>query len=328
MYSFTARLVLLYAMVSAWPGPLAVGAETQADDYPKRPVRFVVPFPPGGGDTVARIIGQKLTEQLGQQFVIDNRPGAASTVGTAVVANAANDGYTILFATSALAITAAIYSKLPYDTVNDFSPVGAVASAPLLLVAHPSVPANNVKELIALAKAKPDGLNYASNGSGSITYLAVEMLKSMAGVRLTEITYKGAGPSLTALLSGEVQLMIAPLGPSLPYVRAGRLKALGVPNAKRSALFPDLPTIAEAGFPGYEALNWYGVLVPRGTPQHVVKLLNQQIVTALNNQDVRERFSTLGYEPTPSTPTEFGSYIRAEIQKWARVIKDAGVRPN
>lgn len=277
---------------------------------------------------MARIIGQKLTDQLGQQFVIDNRPGAASTIGTAVVANAANDGYTILFATSAVAITAAIYSKLPYNTVKDFSPVGAVAAAPLLLVAHPSVPANNVKELIALAKANPGALNYASNGSGSITYLAVELLKSMAGVRFTEVTYKGAGPSLTALLGGEVQLMIAPLGPSLPYVRAGRLKALGMPNAKRSALFPDLPTIAESGFPGYEALNWYGVLAPRGTPQHVVKLLNHQIVTALNNHDVRERFSTLGYEPTPSTPDEFGSYIRAEIQKWARVIKDAGVRPN
>ena len=303
----------------------ARAAEKKPADYPVRPVRFVVPFPPGGADTVARIVAQKLSETLGQQLVIDNRPGAGSTIGTAVVANAANDGYTTLFATSAFAISAAIYRKLPYEPVRDFAPVSAIGSAPLILVVHPAVNAVSVKELIALAKAKPNALNYASNGSGSITFLAAELLKSMAGVRITEVAYKGAGPSLTALLAGEVQMMVAPLGPALPHVKAGKLKAIATPGAQRSALLPDLPTIAESGLPGYEAVNWYGVLVPRGTSAAIVRVLNQHIVAALGSADVRERFGQLGYEPTPSTPEAFGKQVRDEIAKWTRVIKEAGV---
>ncbi|MBI4188962.1 MAG: tripartite tricarboxylate transporter substrate binding protein [Betaproteobacteria bacterium] len=325
--TLAARTLFCLAAYSMCHGTAALAAEKKANagDYPARPVRVVVPFPPGGIDTVARAVGHKLTETTGRQFVIDNRPGAGGTIGTAVVANAANDGYTTLFTSSAFAISVAIYRKLPYDSVRDFAPVASIASAPLLLVVHPSVPASNVKELIALAKAKPNALNYASNGSGSITFLAAELLKSMAGVHITEVAYKGAGPSLTALLSGEVQLMVAPLGPSLPHVRTGKLKALGVPSAQRSALFPELPTIAESGLPGYEALNWYGVLVPRGTSQRIVSVLNQHIVGALESSDVRARFAALGYDPTPSTPEQFGKQVREEINKWTQVIKDAGV---
>ena len=303
----------------------AEGADRRAGDYPSRPVRFVVPFPPGGADTVARVVAHKLSEITGQQLVVDNRPGAGSTIGTALVANAPNDGYTTLFATSAFAISAAIYRKLPYDSLRDFAPVAPIGSAPLILVAHPSVAAGNVKELIALAKAKPNALNYASNGSGSITFLAVELLKSMAGVRITEVAYKGAGPSITALLAGEVQLMIAPLGPAMPHVKTGKLKALGTPSPQRSTLFPDLPTIAESGLAGYEAVNWYGVLAPRGTSQQVIRTLNQHIVAALASNDVRERFAQLGYEATPGTPEQFGKQVRDEIEKWTKVIKDAGV---
>ncbi len=300
-------------------------AHDKADVYPGRPVRFIVPFPPGGSDTVARIIGQQLAERLGQTFVVDNRPGAASTLGTNLAAKATPDGYTLLFVTSAFAISAALYKKLPYDPVRDFAPITLAAAAPNILVAHPSIPANSFKELVALVKARPDGFNYASNGSGSITFLAMEMLKSMAGIRITEVPYKGAGPSLIALLSGEVQLMMAPLGPSVPHIRAGRLKGIAVPGARRSALFPDLPTIAESGLNGYEAMNWYGVLVPRGVNPHIVGILNQHIVAVLKSTEVQEKFAALGYEPTPSTPKELDLYVQAEIARWARVIKDAGV---
>ena len=300
-------------------------AQVKVDAYPTRPVRFIVPFPTGGSDTVARIIGQPLAERLGQTVVVDNRPGAASTLGTHLAAKAAPDGYTLLFATSAFAISAALYRKLPYDPVQDFAPITLAAAAPNILVAHPSVRANSIKELVALANSAPAALNYASNGSGSITFLAMEMLKSMAGIRITEIPYKGAGPSLVALLSGEVQLMMAPLGPSVPHIRTGRLKAIAVPGARRSALFPDLPTIAESGVNGYEATNWYGVLVPRGVNVRIVDALNQHIVAVLKSTEVQAKFAALGYEPTPSTPGELDLYVRAEIARWAKVIRDAGV---
>jgi tripartite-type tricarboxylate transporter receptor subunit TctC len=299
-----------------------------ADQYPSRPVRFIVPFPPGGSDTVARILAEELTVQTGQQFVIDNRPGAGSTIGTAIAAQGTNDGYTLLFATSAFAISAAVYRKLPYDPIRDFLPVSKVALAPLLLVAHPSVRASSVKELVALAKSKPGVLNYASNGSGSITFLAAEMLKSMADIKITEVTYKGAGPSIAALLSGEVQLMVAPLGPVIPHVRSGRLKALAVPRLNRLKIFPNLPTISESGIQGYEADNWYGLVVPSGTPSSIVRVLNRHSVTALGNSKVEKRLSALGYEAISSTPEQFGKYIKAEIAKWSSVISNAGIAPN
>ena len=325
-YACVASAVLLSEISAA--AESTSGRSAGEGTYPSRPVRMIVPFPPGGGDTVARIVAQVLSERMRQQFVVDNRPGAGSTLGTELAAKATPDGYTLLFATSALAISAAIYPRLAYDPVTDFAPVSAVGSAPLVLVLHPAVPATSVKELISLAKAKPDTLNYASNGSGSITFVAAELFKHLAGVRITEVTYKGAGPSITALLAGEVQLMFAPLGPTLGHIRVGKPRAIAMPDDKRSQLLPDLPTIAESGLPGYAAANWYGIAVPRATPRKLIDQLNRNIVAVLENGDVKARFAALGYESTPSTPDEFGRYVRADIGKWKKLIEQAGVKPN
>jgi len=327
LHAFVASLAFLTQVCAAADSASAAGRADEGT-YPSRPVRVIVPFPPGGGDIVARIVAQMLSERMGQPFVVDNRPGAGSTLGTELAAKATPDGYTVLFATSALAISAAVYPRLAYDPVTDFAPVSAVGFAPLVLVLHPSVPATTVKELIALARAKPNALNYASNGSGSITYVAAELFKHLASARITEVTYKGAGPSITALLSGEVQLMFAPLGPTLAHIKAGKLRAIAMPDDKRSPLLPDVPTIAESGLPGYAAANWYGMAAPRATPRKLIVVLNRHIVAVLEDADVKARFSALGYEATPSTPEEFGRYVRADIQKWKKVIAQAGVKAN
>jgi len=294
--------------------------------YPERPVRFIVPFPPGGSDTVARMIGQKLGEGFGQQFVIDNRAGAAGTLGAAIAAKAPADGYTIMFTTASFGISASLYRKLPYDSLRDFAPVGLISSGPMIVAAHPSVPANSISELLGLAKAKPGALNFASTGTGGITHLAAELFENMAGVRMTHVPYKGSGPAQTDLLAGQVQLMFDVIGAALPHVRAGKVKALAVTSAQRSALVPDLPTVAEAGVQGYEAATWYGVLTPRGTPESVVARLNERIVATLKTADFRERLAVLGFEPVISTPREFGDFLRADIARWARTIKEAGIR--
>jgi tripartite-type tricarboxylate transporter receptor subunit TctC len=267
-----------------------------ASGYPARPVRFIIPFPPSGGtDIVGRSIGQKVGDALGQVFVIDNRAGAAGTLGADIAAKAHPDGYTILLATASFAISAGYYKSLPYDPVRDFAGVSRIASGPLLLVTHPAVPARSVKELIALARASPNKLNYASGGAGGINHLAGELFASMTGAGIVHVPYKGAGPALAGLLGGEVQMMIVPLGASLPQVRAGKLRALAVASAQRSTMVPDLPTVAETGVRGYEADNWYGILAPRGTPQSIITLLNTHIVAALRADDTRERFATLGF---------------------------------
>lgn len=303
--------------------------DSAGQPYPSRPVRLIVPFPPGGGtDIVGRMIGEKLAGALGQAFVVDNRGGAASTLGSAIAAKAAADGYTVLLVTATFAISANYYKTLPYDPVKDFDAIGLVASQPLVLVTHPSVQAKSVKELIAFAKANPDKLNYASGGEGGINHLAAEMLKSMTGIRIVHIPYKGLGSALTALLAGEVQLFIATLGPALPHVRAGKLRALALGSAQRSSTVPELPTIAESGVPGYEVTNWYGFLAPHGTPQGIVAVLNGKIAAAIADRDVRERLAALGFEPTPSAPRQFADYLKAEIAKWGRTMKDAGVRHN
>lgn len=295
--------------------------------YPSRPVRFIIPFPPAGGtDIVGRILGEKLGDKLGQQFVIDNRPGAAGTLGSGIAAKAAADGYTIVLVTASFAISASFYRNLPYDPVRDFDAVGFVASQPAVLVIHPSVPATSVKELIALVRANPDKLNYASGGAGGINHLAAEMLNSMTGMRVVHIPYKGLGPALTALLAGEVQLMIATLGSSLPLIRSGKLRALALGAAKRSSSAPDLATLAESGVPGYDVDNWYGVLAPRGTPQSIIGLLNGQTVAVLAGADVRDRFAALGFEPAASTPKQFADYLKAEIAKWAKVVRESGAK--
>ena len=310
-------------------GAAAAATEASKQVYPTRPVRFIVPFPPGGGtDILARILGQKLSEMFGQQFVVDNRGGAASILGSELAAKAAPDGYTLLLATASFAISAGVYKSLPYDPVRDFDGVGLVASQPLALVKHPSLPANTFQELVAYAKAYPDKLNYASGGEGGINHLAAELLKKTTGMRMVHVPYKGAGPALTALLGGEVQLFIATLGSALPHLRSGKLRALAVASAQRSPAVPDLPTVAESGLPGYEATNWYGVLVPRGTPQAVVAALNRQIAGALADKGVTDRLGAQGFEPATSTPKQFADYVKAEISKWARTTQDAGIKPN
>jgi tripartite-type tricarboxylate transporter receptor subunit TctC len=296
--------------------------------YPERPVRFIVPFPPGGSDTVARMIGQKLGEKFGQQFVIDNRAGAGGTLGAAIAAKAPADGYTILFATASFAISASLYRDLPYDSIRDFTAVGLVSSGPMLVVVHPSLPVASIRDLIAYARAKPDALNFASTGAGTITHLAAELFKSMTGVRLTHVPYKGSGPAQTDLLGGQVQLMFDVIGAALPHARAGKVKALAVTSAMRSALVPDIPTVAESGVADYDASTWYGVLAPRGTPRRIVSRLNNQIVATLGSAEFRERLGALGFEPQITTPEQFADALRTDIAKWARTIKDAGIGVN
>ena len=287
--------------------------------YPSRPVRFIIPFPPAGGtDIVGRVIGQKLNEKFGQQFIIDNRGGAAGTLGAGIAAKAPADGYTIMLATASFAISANFYKQLPYDSVRDFAAVARIASGPVLFVVHPSVPARSIKDLIALAKASP-------GGEGGINHLPAEMFNHMAGVRLVHIPYKGAGPALAALLGGEVQLMIATLGSCLPHVRSGKLRDLAIAGERRSSLVPQVPTVAEAGVPGYAADSWYGLVAPRGTPPDIVNLLNREITTALDREDVRAQFVALGFEPASSTPAQFADYLKSEIAKWGVVIKQAGI---
>jgi tripartite-type tricarboxylate transporter receptor subunit TctC len=306
----------------------AASYAAQPAAYPSRPVRIIVPFPPSGGtDIVARLLAQQLTERMGQPFVIDNRAGAASMIGAQIAAKAAPDGYTLLLVTASYAISASFYKALPYDASLDFDAVARLASGPLLVVVHPSVGASSIKELIALTKAVPDKLNYASGGAGGINHFAGEMLKTMTGMRMVHVPYKGAGPALTALVGGEAQVMIATLGSALTQVRPGKLRALAACGDRRSSILPDLATIAESGVPGYAADNWYGILAPRYVPLAIVGELNRQITAILNTDVIRERYVASGFEPSPSTAMQFAEYVRAEIRKWKRVMSEAGISP-
>ena len=299
-----------------------------AQDYPSKPVRFVVPFAPGGTtDVLARLVGEKLSASLGQQFVVDNKPGAGGNVGTAQVAKAEPDGYTLLMGTVGThAINASIYPSLPYDPVQDFAPVTLVATVPNVLVVNPEVPANSVAELIALAKEKPGELNFASSGNGSSIHLSGELFKAMTGVDIVHVPYKGSGPAVVDLLGGQVQMMFDNLPSSAPQIKAGKLRPLGVTSKERSPTLPDVPTIAEAGVPGYEALSWFGVLVPAGTPDAIVAKLQNEIAKALADPTMRERFAELGAVPVGGTSAEFADLITAETAKWAKVVQDAGIK--
>ena len=298
-----------------------------AQSYPSKPIRFIVPYPPGGlTDVVARTIAQKLTESWGQPVVIDNRGGAGGVIGTEMAAKAIPDGYTILMAGLPFAVSACVYSKLPYDPIKDFAPVTLVASTPLVLVVHPSLPAKSVKELIALAKSKPGQLNYASSGNGTGTHLSGELLKTMADIKMVHSPYKGGAPGVTALLGGEVQLMFTGLSSAMPHVKAGKLRALGVTTAKRSAAEPDLPTLAEAGLPGFEVDQWLGVLAPAKTPREIVTKFNVEIAKILHMPEVKSRYQKQGIDAVGSSPEQFASYVKAEIAKWAQVVKDSGTR--
>ena len=292
--------------------------------YPERPIRLVVPFAAGGNtDIFARTIGQKLSEQWGQQIVVDNRGGAGGTIGTDIVAKAAPDGYTLLMVSGSHVVNPSLYKKLPYDTLRDFAPITLVVDVPSVLVAHPSVPARTIPELINLAKTDPNKLNYGSSGTGTFAHLAFELFKSMAGVRIQHIPYKGNGPATAELLAGQVQLMIGAQPTAMPHVRAQKLVVLGVTSSKRSPQLPDVPTIGEF-LPGYAFDQGFGILAPRGTPAAIIDKVNHQLVRILNQPDVRTLFATQGAVPVGNTPSEYSAYIKAEIAKLANVVKESG----
>ncbi|MDB5926397.1 MAG: hypothetical protein JWN13_5333 [Betaproteobacteria bacterium] len=306
---------------------VACVSSAAAQTYPSKPIRFVVPFPPGGGnDTMARAFGQKMSEGFAQPVVIDNRPGAGGNIGAETAARALPDGYTVfLGGVGSHGINPNLQAKLPYDPIKDFAPISLIASAPLVIVVPPSLPIKSVSDLVQLAKARPGELNYASSGSGTIAHLSAELLNSMAKIKLEHVPYKGTGPALTDLLAGRVQVMFNSAVSILPQVRSGKLRAVAMTAAKRSAAMPDLPTVAESGVPGYEAASWYGVLAPAATPRPIVQKLNSEIVRIARTPDVRERLAADGADPVGSSPEEFAAYIKRELARWARVIEQARI---
>ena len=300
-----------------------------AQPFPSRPIRLVVPYPPGGGtDTVARPLAQKISESVGQPVVIDNRGGASEIIGTEIVAHAPADGYTLALVTNAFAINVAYQRKLPYDPVRDFTPVSLLITTPLMVVAHPSLPATSLRELITLAKAQPGKLNYASLGNGTVHHLSMEWLKMLAGIDIVPVLYKGLAPALSAVTAGEVQLMFSGLGVGLGLVKAGKLRGLAVSTPERSAAAPEVPAVAESGFADYDAVAWYGVLAPARTPSETVAILNSEIGKALRAPDLRQRFANIGVDAAPSTPEALQQLIRKETALWAKVIQAAGLKPD
>ena len=306
-------------------GPALVRA-ADAPNYPSKPVRVIAPSSPGSGvDIVSRLVAQKLGANLGQQVMVENRAGAGGNLGAEVAAKAAPDGYTLFMATPSHAINPALYRKLNYDSIRDFAPIGLVMTGQYVLVAHPSLPAKSVKELIALARARPGQLNYASAGNGNATHLAGELLKSLARIDIVHVAYKGSGPALVDLISGQVHFMFPNLVNSLPHIAAGRMRALAVTGAKRATAAPHIPTLIEAGVPGYTVMSWYGMLAPAGTPQAVVGRLNSELVKVLRSPDVKERLAGQGADPAGGTPEEFLAFLKDEIAKWGKVVKAANI---
>ena len=298
-----------------------------AQNYPVRPVRLVVPSSPGGtSDILARILAHKLVERLSQQVVVDNRAGAGGTIAYDQVAKSAPDGYTLLIAPASITINTSMYSKLPYNAMRDFAPISLLAAATNVLCVHPSVPATSVKALIALARSKPGTLVAGSAGIGTSPHLSLELFKSMAGIDMVIVHYKGSGQGMIALLSGENALAMPTLPTVSPHLKAGKIRPVGVSAAKRSPMLPEVPTIAEAGVPGYEATNWFSLLAPAGTPQPIIDRVQQEIVRALRAADVRERLAAEGADLIGSTSDELADYMKSETEKWARVIKSAGIK--
>jgi tripartite-type tricarboxylate transporter receptor subunit TctC len=298
-----------------------------AQQYPSKPIRMIVPLAAGGpGDVLTRALAQKLAEQTGQSVIVDNRPGANTNVGTEFVAKAAPDGYTLLVSGNPLTTNPALYASLAYDPIRDFAPVTLFGLTPLLLVVHPSLPVNNTRELIALARSKPGQLHYGSAGNGSALHLAGEMLNTGAQIKLQHVPYKGVTNAFSDLLGGQISIMFPGAPIALPQVKAGKLRALGVTSAKRSAALPDLPPLQEAGLPGYDVSVWYGVLAPAGTPAPVITRLHSELTKIIQLADIRERWATLGAEPLQSTPAEFAAFLKADVVKWAKVVRAAGVK--
>jgi tripartite-type tricarboxylate transporter receptor subunit TctC len=302
-----------------------VCAQPAAPDYPAKFVRFVVPYAPGGSsDVLARTLAQKLGASLGQTFVIDNRPGAGSMVGTDIAAKATPDGYTIILSDMPHTINPSIYAKVPYDPIRDFAPITVVGVSPMFLFVHPSVKAQNIKEFVALAKAQPGKLAIASGGTGATTHLMAELLQSHAGIKLTHVPYKGAGPALTDVVAGQVPATFTSMATAAAQV--ARLRIIGVTSAKRLAAFADVPTFEESGIAGMVVEHWWGVMAPAGVPAAIVEKLHGEIVKAVNANDVRERFAVLAVEPRTNTPRQFRDLLAADVKRWAAVVKDAGIK--
>ena len=311
-------------MASAWCGASALAL---AADYPARSIRYIVPQGAGGSsDTLARLVTQKLAESLGQQVVTDNRPGATGNLGTEIAARANPDGYTLLQVATSHATNPALSVKMPFDPIRDFAPITLLSQSPNLWIVHPSLPAKNMRELIALAKTRPGEINYSSSGTGSSQHLAGELLKSLAQIDIVHIPYKGSPPALIDLLGGRVVLMCSTIAPAMPLVKSAKLRALAVTSLKRSAAVPEIPTVAESGLPGYEATAWQGVLAPAGTPRDIIAKLKTELVRVINLPDVRKQLADQGYEPAGTTPEQFAEYIKTEIAKWSRVIKAAELK--
>jgi tripartite-type tricarboxylate transporter receptor subunit TctC len=313
---------LLSLVVLAW-----VGAALAAAPYPTRPIRMVVPVPPGGvADTMARLVLPRVSESLGQPIVIDNRPGANGVIAYEMVARAAPDGYTLLTAATGIAINPSLYRQAAYDPVRDFAPITLGVTAPNILLVHPSVAAKSVQELVTLAKAKPGQVIFASPGNGTTGHLAVELLRSSARIDVTHVPYKGGGPALIDLMGGQVHAYFSVALVAVPLVKAGKLRGLGITSAKRSPVAPDMMTVSDAGFPGFEVSGWFGWLAPAGAPRAIVARLNRGIVDVLNARDVRERILSQSTEPVGDSPESFGRFIKSERDRWARVIREANIR--
>jgi tripartite-type tricarboxylate transporter receptor subunit TctC len=304
--------------------------DVAAQAYPAKSVRIVVGFAAGGPtDIVARLVGQKLTERMGQTFVVDNRPGAGGVLATEQVAKAPADGYTLLMGTiGGLTVSQHLLARIPYDTLRDFAPITQAVSNTNIMVLHPSIPAKSVKAFIALAKSRPDALTYASSGNGTITHLSGELFKLMAGVKMTHIPYKGGAPALIALISGEVGLSFENALIVLPHIRAGKMRPLAVTGARRTPALPEVPTMDEAGLPGYRATGWYGLLAPAKTPGDIVTRLHGEASQVLKSKDVVDKFATMGSEAVGNTPSEFAEFIRSEADKWGKVVRAAGMKPD
>ena len=318
------RLWLFLIFISLFVGLTGL---TMAQTYPDRAVKIVVPYPPGGAtDITARLVAAKLSEQLGQPFLIENKPGGGGNPGAEYVARSAPDGYTLLVATTAHAINPSLFSKLNYQLLKDFLPVSQLTSGPLVIVANPALAANSLPELIALAKSKSGGLNYASSGNGQSTHLSAELFNAMAGVKMVHIPYKGSAPALTDVMGGQADLMFDTMLTAMPHVKGGRLKALAVTSAQRSIAAPELPTVAESGLPGYEAIAWNGILAPSGTPKAVVARLNAEIKKVLELPEVRQRIEAQGFSPSWNTPDVFSGFMKTEVDKWFKVVKLSGAK--
>jgi tripartite-type tricarboxylate transporter receptor subunit TctC len=307
---------------------MLTGTVASAQGFPNKPVRLVVTFPPGGGaDIIGRTLAQKLAEPLGQQVIVENRPGANGNIGTEFVARSAPDGYTLVVGnTGPLCISPAIYRSIPYNTANDFAPISLVASTPIILVAHPSLPVRSIGDVVRLARARPGELHFASSGNGATSHLSGEMLKSLAKVDMVHVPYKGVAPAIVDVIAGQVQLQFIDVSVVVGHIKAGKVRAIAWAGAKRGTAFPDVPTVAESGFPGFEVTGWYGVLAPAGTPRDVVGRLNGALVKVMGQADTRERFDAIGSVPVTSTPEEFATYLRSELAKWASVARTANLK--